>query len=400
MAGKIRKTGSTYSFVVELPRRPDGRRKQKKFNGFKTKREAEIAQNKILKELYQGSYSQPSDETLAEYLECWLEDHVRNQNKPSTYSNYEYLLKTHVISELGDVPLARLQPAQIQQLYSQKLTSGRKDGQGGLSPTTVKRIHVVLNHALKTAVKWRKIPLNPADAVTPPRETREEMNCWTAEQASKFLDNVDNPTYRALYTLALLTGLRRGELLGLRWEDLNLEEQYLTVNQSIVRLHSGEMLVQTPKTKQSIRTVPLTELAVSTLREHRRLQAEHRLSLGSEYQNNDLVFASETGTPIHPSNLLRNFKKTIKKANVRVIRFHDLRHSFSSWLIDEGQELVVVSRILGHSSISVTADIYAHLTTRTMKEAVNPLDAKLSQTSKHASEAQTVKETAPIYLVS
>ncbi len=400
MAGKIRKVGNTYSFVVELPRTPDGKRRQKRRGGFKTKREAEIEQNKILKELYQGTYTQPSDETLAEYVECWLEDYVKSQNKLSTHSSYEYLLKTHVIPELGNIPLARLQPAQIQQLYSQKLTSGRKDGQGGLSPTTVKRIHVVLNHALKTAVKWRKISLNPADAVTPPRETREEMKCWTAEQASKFLEIVDNQTYRALYTLALLTGLRRGELLGLRWQDVNLEEQSLAVNQSIVRLHSGEIVVQTPKTKQSARTVPLTELAVSTLKEHRRLQAEHRLSLGSEYQNNDLVFASETGTPIHPGNLLRNFKKAIEKANVPAIRFHDLRHSFSSWLIEEGQELVVISRMLGHSSISVTADIYAHITTRTMKEAVDPLDAKLNQTRQNASECQTLKETAQIYLVS
>ncbi len=400
MAGKIRKVGNTYTFVVELPRKPDGGRNHMRRGGFKTKREAEIEQNKILKELYQGSYTQPSVETLAEYLVCWLEDYVKNQNKPSTHSSYEYLLKSHVIPELGNIPLARLQPAQLQQLYSQKLTSGRKDGKGGLSPTTVKRMHVVLNHALKTAVKWRKIPLNPADAVTPPRETREEMKWWTTEQASKFLDNVDNLTYRALYTLALLTGLRRGELLGLRWEDLNLEERYLTVNQSIVRLHNGEMLVQTPKTKQSVRAVPLTELAVSTLKDHRRLQTEHRLALGSGYQNNDLVFASETGTPIHPGNLLRNFKKAIEKANVPAIRFHDLRHSFSSWLIEEGQELVVISRMLGHSSISVTADIYSHITTRTMKEAVDPLDAKLNQTRQNASESQTLKETAQIYLVS
>ena len=301
---------------------------------------------------------------LFEYLERWLTDSVRDTVRATTYENYAYLVRSYIVPSLGHIKLKALTPAHAQRFYREKLDSG-------LSARTVQYLHTLLRKALKQAVKWGLIPRNVTDAVDAPRSAKKETKYFSFEQVKAFLKVASEDRFWALYVLAFSTGLRRGELLGLRWEDLDLERGVLRVRRSLTP--DGKSYNQ-PKSAKGRRSVQLTTGAVEAPERHKMKQDREKPCLGSLWQEQGLVFPSSIGTPFNPSNLLnRSFKPLLRRAGLPKIRFHDLRHTFATLMFSNGEHPKIVQEILGHAQITLTLDTYSHVLPSMQNGAVGRL---------------------------
>jgi integrase len=308
--------------------------------------------------------------TVGEYLDRWLGD-VRDTVRKSTHEGYEYAIAPHIKPALGRIKLKDLNPAQIRWFYRERLDSG-------LAPATVHKQHVVLHKALKAAVADGLIPRNAAAGLKLPRITREEIDPLTEEECRRLLEAAHGDRLEALYMLALSTGMRLGELLALKWEDVDLEGGRLRVQRTLTHEEKAFVLGE-PKTKNSRRTIRLTKRTISALKAHLSRQLEEIEKMGSLYQPGGLIFATEAGTIINPSNLRnRSFKPLLKRAGLPEIRFHDLRHTCATLLLSKSINPKVVSEMLGHASISITLDIYSHLLPDMQEKAVEALEEMLS----------------------
>ncbi len=358
MKGHIRRRGKN-SWGVVLSWREGGRFKQKAFTAHGPKREAQALLAQKLTEFNAGVLARaPANLTVAQYLDRWLKEFVRV--RPTTYASYEGIVRCHIVPEIGNVPLVKLRPARLQAFYRKLEDKPRADGKAGrLSATTVRYTYSVLNIALRRAVRLTLIPRNPVDATDPPLAEKTEQRTFTEDEARRFLRSVEGDRFSALYWLALALGLRRGELLGLRWQDLDLAKGLLHVRQSLVALH-GRPVVQQPKTERGRRTVELTPELVAVIQRYRAQQAKAKLFFGQEYKDHGLVFPTERGEPMAPRSLTRQFERRLASAGLPRIRFHDLRHTFASLAFPDA-DLKTVSSILGHGDISTTADIYSHV---------------------------------------
>jgi integrase len=377
MQGHIRRRGKdSWTVVVNLGRDPvTGKRRQLWRSVRGTKRDAEATLLHVLHERNLGIDAPPAKLTVAEYLTRWLNDYVRTNVSPSTVLPYSTCVHRHLTPALGAIPLTKLRPQHIQQYYSQALRDGRSDGRGGgLSPTTVLYHHRVLREALQHAVRWQLLARNPADAVDPPRAERREIGTLNAEEVRRLLLAAEETPHGALVHLAAMTGMRRGELLGLRWRDVDLDGATLHVRQTLKRLPGNRLGYGPPKTHRSSRPVALSPETVRSLRAHRSRQAEDRLKLGPAYQDDDLVFATAVGTPIDPSNLHRAWKQIVGRAGLAGVRFHDLRHAHATIMLTEGVHPKIVSERLGHATIGITLDTYSHVLPGLQAEAAAVLD--------------------------
>jgi integrase len=308
--------------------------------------------------------------TVGEYLDRWLKD-VRDTVRQSTYQGYEYAIRPHIGPALGRIKLKDLSPAHARWFYRDCLDSG-------LAPATVHKLHVVLHKALNAAVADGLVPRNVTAELKLPRITREEIDPLDAEQARRLLETARGDRLEALYVLALNTGMRQGELLALKWDDVDLERSLVRVRRTLTRSDKGFVLGE-PKTKRSRRTIRLTAGAVQTLRAHLSRQLEEIERMGSLYEPGGLIFATETGTIINPSNLRnRSLKPLLGRAGLRPIRFHDLRHTCATLLLSKDVNPKIVSEMLGHSSVSITLDIYAHLLPDMQEKAAKALEDVLS----------------------
>ena len=308
-----------------------------------------------------------------EFLKRWLRDSVKDTVRPSTHQRYEQVVRLHIDPAFGAVKLKSLSPAHVQGLYREKLDYG-------LAPATVQKIHVVLHKALKQAVRWSLVPRNVAEAVIPPKPGKEEMHPLSADEAKSLFRAAREGEDRleALYVLAVTTGMRQGELLGLKWEDVDLEREVLQVRRTLVK-NGGRLSLGEPKTKKSRRTVHLTGRAVGALKRHRKVQAEERLALPGLWQNNGLVFATNIGTLINPTNLRRrSFAPLLEKAGLSQIRFHDLRHTAATLLFLEGVHPKFVQELLGHATIAITLDTYSHVQPSMGDRTAKAMEAALS----------------------
>ena len=312
----------------------------------------------------------PSDQlTVRRYLQDWLQS-ARPSIRPSTWRRYEQLLRVHAIPTLGSLSLARLEPRHVQQLYAACLTHGS-------APATVRQLHAVLRRALGQAVKWGTVARNVAALASPPRVKPYEVMTLSAAQTRTFLEAAQGDRFESLYVLALTTGMRLGELLGLRWQDVDLAAPMLQVRHTLLRLRDGLQLTE-PKTARSRRRVSLGVSAVDALRHHRARQAAARLRLGQVWEDHDLVFANEIGKPVEAGNLLRrSFWPLLAKAELPRIRFHDLRHTAATLHLQQGVHPKVVSELLGHSSIGLTLDTYSHVLPDMQQQAVAAMDKLL-----------------------
>jgi len=315
--------------------------------------------------------------TVGEYLNGWLRDSVRGTVKETTYANYSYITHVHISPALGRVKLKSLTPAHVRGFYTEKT-------QTNLSAATVKKMHVVLRRALSQAVSDGLIPRNAADSVKPPRASApgEEIRPLNSEECSAFLEASRGERLEALYVLAVHCGLREGELLALRWEDVDLEaaKPALLVRRTITRGEDGRGYVVGASTKSGKgRRVRLTRRAVMALKDHRKHQLEEKMRLAGLWQEQGLVFPNETGSLFNPSNLRnRSFKRIKARSGIREdLRFHDLRHTCATLLLREGVNVKVVSEMLGHASIIITLNTYSHVLPDMQDSAADAMEAAL-----------------------
>ena len=309
-------------------------------------------------------------QTVRQYMGHWLES-TRPSLRPKTWLRYEQLLRLHVVPEIGKVRLVRLSPQHLQRLYA-----GRLDA--GLSPGSVVQLHAVLRRALGQAARWGLVARNVASLVTPPRRSRKEMATLSPEQARTLLEAAAGDRLEALYVLAINTGMRQGELLALRWTEVDLNAGALHVRATLQRTREGFVFTE-PKTTSSRRQVALTRAAVEALRRHRARQLEERLHVGAAWEDDDLVFANEVGQPLDATAVLRrSFYPLLERSNLPRIRFHDLRHTAATLLLGQGVHPKIVSEMLGHSQIAITLDLYSHVTPTMQRQAVEALETALS----------------------
>lgn len=306
-------------------------------------------------------------QTVARFLERWLEDAVRPSVRPRTHASYSQLVRLHITPALGKKLLGQLTPQDVQAFLNQKRASG-------LSPRTVQYLRAVLRRALGLALKWGLVVRNVATLVDSPRVERHEVEPLNPDQARAFLQAASGDRLEALYTVALALGLRQGEALGLRWEDIDLDTGNLHVRKQLQRI-DGKLRLTEPKTTRSRRSVALPLFAVDALREHRVRQLEERLLAGSRWQDQGLVFPSTIGTPLDTRNLVHRYHALLERAGLPRRRFHDLRHTCPTLLLIQGEDLRVVMEVLGHSQITLMANTYQHVVQSLKRGAADRMQA-------------------------
>jgi len=300
-----------------------------------------------------GIYFDDENQTVAQYMERWLEDSAKGDLGHRAYHNYRLQIRHHISPAFARLKLSKLTAVHIQSLYAAKLRDG-------LKPSSVRYIHAVLHRALEQAVRFNLIPFNPAARVDPPKIRQEEITPLDADQARKLLDAATGNKFEALYVLSLTVGLRMGEALGLRWSDIDFHAKTLRVSRQLQRVREGGGLVFSEPKNASRRTVDLPQRAVEALRSHRKRQLEERVQ-ATDYRDSGLVFATGKGTPLDAQNIVnRFFKPLLKRAGLSPIRWHDLRHTYATLLLSRGTHPTYVQKSLGHASVQLTLDRYSH----------------------------------------
>lgn len=383
MKGHIRKRGArSWAIKLDVGRDPiTGKRRTKWHTVHGTKRDAERECNRLLHELETGGYVEPTRLTVAEFLSRWLDD-VRPNLRPKTFERYDQIVRHHLIPALGHHPLLKLQPLHVSAAWSKGLAQGRRDGTGGLSAQTVKHHHRILSQALKRAVRWRLVARNPAEDVDPPRPQRKEIAILSREETATLLKAINHTRLYIPVLLAVTTGMRRGEVLGLRWRDVDLEDGALSVAQVLEQTSDG-LSFQPPKTARSRRLITLPALTVNALRSHKARQAQERLKLGLGRDDDGLVVCRSDGQPVQPRSLTHEFTRQVKRAGGRRVRFHDLRHTHISHLLQNGVHPKVASERAGHASVSITLDVYSHVMPGMQEEAASRIDEFLGTVLEH-----------------
>ena len=344
---------------------------QRKYFYAKTRREVQDKLADAGQNQRKGLPVVPERQTVGQFLENWLDTSARQRLRPNTLASYKDLVRLHLAPVLGHKPLARLSPQDIQALLVTKQAAG-------LSPRLVQYIRAVLRVALNQALKWGLVARNSATLVDTPRVQRKEVQPMTPDQAKTLLEVMEGDRLQALYTLAITTGLRRGELLGLGWENVNLDQGTLRVSNTLQRVNGRPQLVE-PKTERSRRAVTMSRIAVKALRAHKTGQLEDRILAGSRWQETGLVFTSTIGTPLDGANVSHRFHALLRRAGLPHQRFHDLRRACASFLFAQGLPARMVMEVLGHSQIGTTMDIYAHVMPAMHQQAAEGMDAILAR---------------------
>lgn len=361
--GCLVKRGSrSWSIVIDLPRGPDGKRRQKWVTVQGTRREAEAERNRLLAEVQSGGYSDAGRITVTAYLDRWLTDYAAGAVSARTLLRYHQIASA-IAGEIGGLKLVALRAGDIQGAYTRLLAHGRKRDRGPLSTTTVLQYHHVLHEALRHAVRWGLITSNPADRVEPPRKQRAGIQVLDAETIRRLLAALDADHHRLSVPvlLALATGMRRGELLALRWEDIDLKSGHMQIRRAVEVGEKGQLAMKLPKNGHG-RGVALPEFAVRALTQHRRDLAEMRTAAAEIWQEQGLVFPMPDGQLWHPDALTAAWRQWIRRhPEYPEVRFHDLRHSHATLLLLLREPAKVVSERLGHSSVAITLDIYSHV---------------------------------------
>jgi integrase len=344
----------------------DGKRKQ--FYG-KTQKEALEKLRKAQREQEQGILATGPQQTIKQFLEYWLEDVHKLKVRPGTYEVYRTVLDNHLIPVLGHIKLQKLTTQQVQTLYAKKLKEG-------LSSQRVQTIRAVLHKALDHAKRIKLVGSNVCDDVEAlPRQAQQEMLPLTPEQAHMLLQKVRERRLEAVLTLALTTGMRKGEILSLRWQDIDLQKNTLQVRHTVSYRGRGKFIEGEPKAEKSKRKITLPQFVVETLKRHHTMQLETRLQAGTRWVDNDLVFPNKRGAFMVPTTLSNHFFKLLEEVGLPHIRFHDLRHSAATLLLSMGVPMKVVQEILGHSNFNVTANLYSHVLPTMQQEAMSKMDS-------------------------
>ena len=339
----------------------------------KTQAEVKEKLKKAIEKNVGIDYGRAKTYTVGNWLEVWYENYAKIKMRPSTYLTYHGYIENHIKPQLGKIPLNDLTTLNLQQFYKKLLADGRVERiesqkqPKGLSTKTVRNIHQIISSALKLAVEQRLIARNPADGCALPKVEHKEMKTLTADQLSAFFQEAKDSGVYELYYLDLATGLRRGELLGLKWTDVDLDRGVLKIQRAISR-QNGKVVEAPLKTKNAYRTLPLSADAISVLK-------MQKCKVG----NSEWVFPSPTGGPMSPDSVLHMLQRVLKRAGLPRIRFHDLRHTFATMALQNGVDVKTVSSMLGHYSAGFTLDTYAHVTTDAQLKAAQTMGNILSR---------------------
>ena len=333
---------------------------------FKTKREANAWRIETLNKIQNGMFNSGPQVLLSEYLAQWLiasKDSVR----PKTHIQYRQIVEQHINPMLGQIKLSDLRPEMIQAAYNKKTAAG-------ISARTVRLIHSVLRSALNQALRMGLIYRNPATIVYQPKLKETEMKVLDENQVRSLLITAKGHRLEALFKLEVTSGLREGEILGLKWSDLDWENHQLKVQRQLQRVPGVGLIFSEPKSAAGRRMIMLGSETLASLKAHSSRQYAERVFSGDKWQENDMIFPSSIGTPLEPRNLFREFKDLLRKANLPDIRFHDLRHTFATLALSQGVSVKVVQEMLGHSDASMTLKVYSHTTPGMQREAAKKMD--------------------------
>lgn len=374
---RVKNTKNRWKIVVEAGKDIDGNRKRivKYHTGRKS--EAEDIMALIIAELERGTYLEPSKITLAEWLDTWLQEYKKPTVRAKTYSDYNWIADNFIKPAIGNIPLQKLRADHLQQLYN-NIRETKK------SARLVQLVHMLVNSALKQAVKNRIITFNMAEATVRPQYESKEVRPMTTEEQNKFLLGLADHPLGAAFVTALGTGLRRGELLGLHWNDIDLEEKVIHVRRSIVYIRKEGIKEEPPKTKKGRRTIPLPLLAVAYLRKH----MEEMKSKGL-YRVDGPVFPSKTGGYIFPDTLNKKFDKLKKSLGLEGVHPHVLRHTFATRLLELGEDMRTIQELLGHAQLGTTSDIYTHVMEKLKRRAIDKIDGVLNAGAVEAGTTET-----------
>ena len=365
----VERSPGYWQVTVELGRDPvTRRRRRRRFAVRGSRRAAQRALTEAMAARDRGIDLNPSGVLLGDYLDRWLEEHARLRVKGSTFARYRQLAR-RIKPFLGDFALRDLRPPHIQRAYAALLGEG-------LTARTVLHHHRLLKQALNQAVRWGLLASNPADAVTPPRVERREMRTLTAEDVALVEGAATDDEFRRLIRVAVTTGLRLGELLGLQWKDIDFEGGRMLI-QRTASYQDRETTLGPVKTGRSHRPVALSEGTLAVLREHRASQRAHRLELGPAYRDFDLVFPAADGSVQPPYRISGRFKDLVARVSLEGVRFHDLRHTMATLALGAGVHVKVISERLGHSTTQITLDTYSHVSPDLQREAAEVLDGAL-----------------------
>jgi len=348
----------------------------------KTQQECKDKLIETLQSIKNQTFVEPHKITVEGWLDTWLKEYKKDNIRPTTYSSYEYIVRVHIKPNLGKAYLKELKPEQVQRFYNERKASG-------LSSRTVRYIHTVLHEALEQAVKNNLIVRNVCKSTTLPKQEKREMRVLSVEEQNRFMDALSANKMGIAFKLFLASGMRRGELLGLNWKNVDLKEGVIRVTRSLSRTkvnfdneskeNKTAILIQKPKTKKGERTIPLFSSIISDLKEHKAAEKEKFINLGwddikiKQHFKDGLVFTNELGGHIEPRNLTRKFYSLVKAAGIPKANLHSLRHSFATRLLEMGVSPKVVQEILGHSTITLTLDTYSHVMPELKKDAVDKL---------------------------
>ncbi|MFN0073040.1 MAG: tyrosine-type recombinase/integrase [Chloroflexota bacterium] len=348
-------------------------RHYKQFTGA-TQREVLEKLQKARNEQSRGALAYGPRQTVAQYLEYWLEHTVEPNLRPSTHASYEISIRLHILPVLGRLQLTKLSPQHLEAFLNDR----RKTA--GLAPRTVQYLHAILRSALSDAMYREIVSRNVAKLVKAPRVTREEITPLSPEDAVRFLAAVKGDRLEALYSVALAVGLRRGEALGLQWEDIDLDAAMMHIRKALQSV-GGVLTLVDVKSRTSNRSIPLPAFAVRALRQHKRRQIEERLAAGPAWKDTGYVFTTAHGTPLDGRNVLRYFQGILERAEIPKKRFHDLRHTCASLLLAQGEHPRAVMELLGHSQISLTMNTYSHVFPSVLRGAADKMDELLGNGS-------------------
>lgn len=378
MQGYIRKRGQgSYQITIDLPRGVDGERRQKFISIKGTKREAQAKLAELQHEINGGTYIDPKKLTLGGYLRQWLPQ-ASTGLSGKTAERYAEIVEKHLIPALGGIEIAKLKPLHIQAYYTEALVSGRRDGKGGLAARTIEYHHHVLHKALNDAVKWELMMRNPASVVQVPKADEFQGDPLTGEEVTRLLFAARGTAWYISVLLAVTTGMRRGEICALTWDNVDLLQGKLAVRQTLEATRQNGLRFKEPKTAKSKRVIDLLPMTVEALKQHRKQQDDLRYQLGGLYQDNNLICCKDDGQPYNPDSISHNFHRVIDRADLQQRRFHDLRHTHATLMLEIGIPPKVVQERLGHSSIVVTQDRYTHVLPTVQKDAATKLQFLLN----------------------
>lgn len=373
MRGSVQsRTKGSWRLRYDGPLDATGKRKQVTETVRGTKKFAEDELRDRLTAIKKGGYVPKSKETVADFMRQWLQIYVTTNCEPKTEQGYRYILGHYVEPIIGGIALQSLTSRHIQGMYTLLLEKG-------LSARTVKHCHTVLRTSLSYAVKWDALVHNPADATTPPRPSRREMKIWDTETIHEFLEVAKTNRFYYLFHLAVLTGMRRAELAGLKWDSVNLPDGKISVTRTLQRIKGKGLMEGQPKTPKSRRLIALSPNAVKLMHELQGKQLENRLQAGPLWQSSGYVFTQLNGKAIDPDWTSKDFAKIVSRANFPHMTLHGLRHAHATLLLTAGVHPKVVQERLGHSGVSVTLDIYSHVVQGMQEAAALALDERFAQ---------------------